>query len=188
MSIITNDILKQLCKRHNWFTLGSTPQFEKLLGINSYGCDLDELTTAIWICSIQNRCDIKDVIELEYNEQKRLLHERAVQITEYINRKVPSGWNRMSLDERRVYIELSYTEYEQLDCLVERERICALEVWCELLNGDIESISVQDVREINRVITEAEGWEDATNKPQRFGPYGVQRGFIRSKKQGVTHL
>ena len=182
MSIISNDRIKALCKNHNWFTLGSSAQFEKLICINEYGCDVDELTTAIWICSIQNRCDIKEIIDLEYDEQKRLTHERAMQIMKYVNRKVPSGWNHMSLDERRVYLELSYTEYEQLDDLCEREKICALEIWCELFKGDMESITISDVKEINAVISEVEGWEDAINKPQRFGPYGVQRGFVRTAK------
>jgi len=180
MSIISNDKIKTLCKKHGWFTAGSAEQLEKIFCVNENGCDLDELTTAIWLCSTQNRCDIKEAIEFEFNDQKRLWCERAAQITEYINRKVPSDWNRMSLDERRLYLNMSYTEYEQLSGLVDRDRICALEIWCELFNGDMESITTFEVREINSVIAEAEGWEDAVNKPQRFGPYGVQRGFVRN--------
>ena len=176
MSIISNDKLRNLCTKHSWFDEGTESQQEKLFRINENGGTVDELTTAIWMCSSQHRCDIKEVIEHQCGETMIVREE---QIVEFINRKVPSDWNRMSTEERRLYMEMSYTEYNKLDNLVKRDRICALEVWCELFNSSAQTAPVQAIREINSIITRAEGWIGAENKVQRFGPYGVQRGFVR---------
>lgn len=63
--------------------------------------------------------------------------------------------------------------------LVERDRVCALEVWCEALGGQIKEMKNADTREINAIIAATPGWEKSTSTLY-FGPHGTQRGFIRS--------
>lgn len=60
--------------------------------------------------------------------------------------------------------------------MIKRDRICALEVWCELFNGAAKDIKPGDVREINAVLSNLPEWQK-NPRTQRFGPYGVQRGF-----------
>ena len=93
---------------------------------------------------------------------------------EFVSRQVPDDWLKWSFDKRRDYWNGcaaggSYT-------LVERNRICAAEVWCELYCKNISDIRKSDVRDINAVLDRMEGWE---RKVMKFGPaYGcAQRGF-----------
>ena len=58
------------------------------------------------------------------------------------------------------------------------DRICALEIWVELLNGDVKKLTRAMATEINDVLRKTEGWEQAKNKLV-FNYYGRQRGFIR---------
>ena len=65
---------------------------------------------------------------------------------------------------------------EEADELVTRDRVCALEVWCECLDGDPKYMRRSDVREINQILTKLKGVV-RVDKPLRFGYCGVQRGF-----------
>ena len=48
---ITNERLRNLCIKHQWFTEGSSRQYEKLFYANSHGAPLEEIVTLIWLCS-----------------------------------------------------------------------------------------------------------------------------------------
>ncbi|MBR4719766.1 MAG: virulence-associated protein E [Lachnospiraceae bacterium] len=95
-------------------------------------------------------------------------------ILDFINRPIPNDWYNWPLDRRRDYWSMNAQgEYQ----LVERERICAAEVWCELFNGNIRDLGVgnRDSREINNILASLPGWKRIC---ARFGyPYGTQRGF-----------
>ena len=49
--IASNEDLRLLCIKKNWFTSGSIRQYEKLFELNSNGATITKLATAIWICS-----------------------------------------------------------------------------------------------------------------------------------------
>lgn len=64
--IISNENLRNLCIKNNWFTAGSNEQYAKLFYANDMGCSLEELVTIIWLCSdeeVHCRRDIKAAIE-----------------------------------------------------------------------------------------------------------------------------
>lgn len=67
---MTNEKLRELCIKNNWFTCGSNIQYSKLFEINAGGCSVDELALVIWICSDDkfNREQIK--LELTKHESK----------------------------------------------------------------------------------------------------------------------
>lgn len=50
-SIIPNDQLRELCIKKNWFTCGSTSQYNKLFEGNINGFTPMEIATIIWLCS-----------------------------------------------------------------------------------------------------------------------------------------
>ena len=62
--------------------------------------------------------------------------------------------------------------------LVPRDRVCALEVWCEAFGGSTKEVRSIDTREINAIISAAPGWRKAAGA-MHFGTYGTQRGFTR---------
>lgn len=99
-------------------------------------------------------------------------------IIDFINKPVPSDWFDWPLDRRRDYWNANVQgEYQ----LVERETICAAEIWCELFNGNIRDLCAgnRDSREINNILASLTGWR-RMQAVSRFGrPYGSQRGFKR---------
>lgn len=94
-------------------------------------------------------------------------------IRDFLAKEVPDDWAKRDLSRRRDFWaggdRGSYT-------MIKRDRICALEVWCELFNGAAKDIKPGDVREINAVLSNLPEWQK-NPRTQRFGPYGVQRGF-----------
>lgn len=96
---------------------------------------------------------------------------------DFISREVPEDWEAYKLDKRRMYWSGSIAGDLKT---VPRQRVCALEVWCEALNGLPKDLTKAVAREINAVIERQEEWE-RMEKPVRFGPHGVQRGFARKQ-------
>lgn len=64
--------------------------------------------------------------------------------------------------------------------LVDRDRICALEVWCEALGGHLREMKPADTRELNAIIAAIPEWEKSS-AALRIGIYGVQRGFVKKR-------
>lgn len=117
--------------------------------------------------------------EVEKEAQKRQESHREASpkeglIQEFVSRKVPDDWSKWTLDRRRDFWANNVAgDYN----LVDRDRICALEVWCELFYSNQRDIKPQDVREINATLANIPGWKRSGN-PFRCGPYNVQRGFV----------
>lgn len=99
-------------------------------------------------------------------------------IREFVNRPIPQNWDKRSLNERRLYWA---TEYGMNNIeTVERDRICAAEVWSECLGGDLKYMRRADAVEINCILASIPGWK-RLDTMYRFGSaYGHQRGFIRT--------
>lgn len=109
-------------------------------------------------------------------EEHREVSAREGLILEFLDKEVPSDWNSWPLDRRRMFWSGNAVGDMQL---VPRERVCALEVWCELLNGQQKDMRYGDTQEINSIIAAAPGWEKTKNGV-RFGYCGFQRGFMRA--------
>lgn len=121
----------------------------------------------------------KEVEALMY-ERQELYKESNVKeglIREFVERPVPLDWNRRTLAERRLYWggEFGRGEGET----VPRDRICAAEVWCEAFGSDIKFMRRADSVEINNVLARLSSWVKC-NTAVRYGPYGVQKGFIKA--------
>lgn len=63
-TVTIRENLRQLCIRCNWFTCGSSEQYEKMFYANENGCPIEEITTIIWLCSDDNwsRRDILSIL------------------------------------------------------------------------------------------------------------------------------
>ncbi len=114
----------------------------------------------------------------EEQESHRRRSPREGLIIDFLNQKVPKDWKDWPLERRRMFWTGGYNKND-LE-LVERERVCALEIWCELFNGDFKGMRYADAQEINGIIAKLPSWRKQKNGA-RHGYCGYQRGFDRVK-------
>lgn len=111
-------------------------------------------------------------------EEHREVSSREGVIRDFLEKQVPEDWSRWPLDKRRLF----WAGGVQGDiALIPRDRICAMEIWCEALGGNMKEMKNIDTREINAIISAMPEWEKSA-VTLRIGPYGPQRGFIKKQK------
>ena len=99
-------------------------------------------------------------------------------IEEYLEMELPEDWESKDIYDRREYIR----NYDDHCGSVQRERVCALEIWCEVMEGDRKNLQNAKAREIIDILQSIKGWSPYSKSvgKMRFGKlYGVQRAFIR---------
>lgn len=101
-------------------------------------------------------------------------------IEEYLDMLLPEDWESKDIYDRREYIR-NYGDDDYCGS-VHRERVCALEIWCEVMEGDRKNLQNAKAREIIDILQSIKGWSPYSKSvgKMRFGKlYGVQRAFIR---------
>lgn len=101
-------------------------------------------------------------------------------IEEYLEMLLPEEWELLDIFDRRDYIR-NYGDDDHCGS-VQRERVCALEIWCEVMEGDRKNLQNAKAREIIDILQAIPGWNPYSKSvgKMRFGKmYGVQRAFIR---------
>lgn len=113
------------------------------------------------------------IVQSEHTEESA----KAGLIREFLERPLPEDWDERSLEERLLYWTGSFEEPD-LSKLVPRTKVCAMEIWCELLEGDVKQFTQTQAREINAVLMKTPGW--SRRNGLRFGAgYGRQRCFVK---------
>lgn len=116
--------------------------------------------------------------EAERRRQEHMIRDPLEGIIEsFVNKPVPEDWQRWSMERRMMYWG-GGMKYDGE--LVERDRICAAEVWRECLN-ERRSIPRTEALRVNAVLSKLEGWERA-NALRAGADYGVQKGFKRKPR------
>ena len=101
-------------------------------------------------------------------------------IRDFLEKEIPDNWERIDLTARRNYWSGGL---KPADCTYKkRDRVCAVEIWCEALGGEIRNFRRQDAQEINGILSKIEGWERAKNALKYGVGYGAQKGFVRTEK------
>lgn len=103
-------------------------------------------------------------------------------IEEYLEMELPEDWESKDIYDRREYIR-NYGDDDYCGS-VQRERVCALEIWCEVMEGDRKNLQNAKAREIIDILQSIKGWSPYSKSvgKMRFGKlYGVQRAFIRDE-------
>lgn len=119
---------------------------------------------------------------VEAQEQHREISAIEGPIEEFVNRKIPSDWNSWGLNARRSFWEgtVSSVQNGKEIVLVDRDKISAAEIWCELYCKAKADLKKADAREINAILRRLPGWK-AQKKPVWFGKYyAMQRGFSKT--------
>lgn len=125
--------------------------------------------------------DNEEIRKLAEIEQDNHLEESplAGDVKEYLEMLIPVEWDKMSLSDRRMFIQQDDFE-QRYKGTVKREKVCVMEIWCEMFNGERKELTAQRSKEIKDVILKTNNWEQA-KACIRFGKlYGPQKGFIRN--------
>ncbi len=115
----------------------------------------------------------------EQQEIHREANAKEGIIREFVDRRVPADWDKRTQAERRLYWSGEFGRPAGAESdTVERDRICAAEVWCECFGGDLKHMRRFESIEINSILARLYGWK-RHNVAMRFGPYGPQKGFVK---------
>lgn len=125
----------------------------------------------------------KDLAEEAIRQQEAHSEESSKfgMVEEYLKRPIPMDWYSRTLTERVAYInkELDTDFDDPFEETMPREKVCVMEIWCELLRGDPKALAPIQSREINDIMRVMPGWERSKSN-LRFGDaYGQQRTFIK---------
>ena len=123
--------------------------------------------------------EIEDAAKVKQEEHREVSAYEGV-IIDFINKQVPNDWETWSIDKRRMFWEgNAQGEYN----LVDRDRICTVEIWREAIKGMLKDLNKGISRELNSLIEQIDGWQRHP-RVMKFGPHGTQRGFVREAKGG----
>ena len=109
----------------------------------------------------------------EMQEQHREASPKEGIIADFVAREIPTDWQKWPIDRRRDWwAQATHGDVQTM----KRDRITAIEIWCELFNGNQKDVKQTDTREINGVLAKMPNLT-RTKSAFRCGPYGTQRGF-----------
>lgn len=106
-------------------------------------------------------------------------------IEEFLNTKLPTNWNELSIFDRRRYYQgdVDMLPTGNVD-YIERDKVCALEIFVECFGKDKgDSRGAMELKKITSALRQIECWHVYEGNKQgklRFGKtYGLQRAFVR---------
>lgn len=143
----------------------------------------DEEIDSLWAEAVQRYKDREPLYLPESLEQQARelqechaeIDERKGLIEEFLNIKLPAGWNNKTIEERRAYI-LQRDELSTIGTVV-REKICAVEILNECFGEKLDERTKYRTREINAILRSLPDW--VIGGKTIIGPYGQQRYFKR---------
>lgn len=126
----------------------------------------------------------KNIEKLAEKVQKAHTEENPLEglLLEFLDKPLPANWYELDLQTRRDYFRGDCFDIDMTDSFI-RDKISPIEVWCELLGGDLRRFSSYDNREIRGTLENLEGWKLYRNgwSSLRFGTaYGSQRTYVRA--------
>lgn len=108
--------------------------------------------------------------------------DREGLVCEYLDRLLPEDWDKMDLFERRNFLDGSDFGNSQKKGTVQRDRVCAMEIWCECFGKSREAIKKADSYEIEGILYKMGGWVRYSGNSSgklRIPGYGVQKAYVR---------
>lgn len=99
-------------------------------------------------------------------------------VENFLDALVPEDWDSWDLDKRRSFWGDDFEDAPK--GTARRTKVCAIEIWQELFNGDLKGYTPLQAREINSILRRVPGWTSKSSI-SCGKPYGRQRGFIRSE-------
>lgn len=149
--------------------------------------DLDEELDQIWAEALMRwrmgeplflTGDIEAAAKAEQESHRETSSKEGI-VLDFVESLVPEDWSSWNLDKRRMFLNGSAAGTGEAR-LVPRDRVCALEIWCEAFGGSPKDLRYSEAVEINDILRSMPGWEKTTGSV-RFGYCGKQRGFMRRR-------
>ena len=128
---------------------------------------------------------LKDAVAAEaYARQRDAMEtdDREGIVQEYLDRLLPADWDTKDLFERRNFLNGSEFGGEASPGSVRRDRVCAMEVWCECFGRPRETLKKSDSYEIEGILYKLGNWRRYSGNAQgkmRIPGYGVQKAYVR---------
>lgn len=117
-----------------------------------------------------------EAVARQVQEEHRLRNPWEGIISDFLSKDVPEDWSSWDLNRRQMFWG-GNAHYD--GALVARERVCAVEIWCEALGKAKGDLKKSDSREINDLLARMPGWESGGTRAAG-APYGKQRIFQRA--------
>jgi len=114
---------------------------------------------------------------IEYQEEHSEHNPKQGLIEGYLETLLPDDWDSLGIYARQMFIHGDEFVGPKIGT-VRRERVCAVEIWCELFKGDAKSLPPIQSREITDILRKIEGWGKLQGS-YMFKIYKKQRGFRR---------
>ena len=96
-------------------------------------------------------------------------------ISDFLEKEVPAGWDKMDISSRRMFLQGNLKVEEPLHPI---DKVCVVEIWVECLGGDQRYMKPQERSTIGIILKRMPGWK-RIKSTARFGPYGIQKGFVK---------
>lgn len=109
--------------------------------------------------------------------------ERVGLIVQYLDTPLPLNWARMSIYDKRSFLAGDDFDYEGE--MLRRDRVCAAEVYCEVLGGLQKDMSSHNTRFIHDILRAVPGWIEYETRTV-FKGYGNQKGYYRDLRTVTT--
>ena len=121
-----------------------------------------------------------EAVARKVQEEHRARHPWEGLIEEYLSQEIPEDWMKWSAQQRQMW-RSGGLKYDGK--MVPRERICAAEIWCEVMDRKRGDMRQRDTREINSLLERMPGWV-GVGVAKAGKPYGAQRCFERRTVTG----
>lgn len=121
-----------------------------------------------------------ETLAREAQEGHRAAHPWEGLIEAYLSEQIPEDWAKWDLKERQAWRN-GGMRYD--GALTPRTRICAAEIWCEVLGKQKGDMRRRDAREINSLLERVPGWR-CVGVRNAGKPYASQRSFERVTLSG----
>lgn len=100
-----------------------------------------------------------------------------VTLETFVKHPIPRRWRKWPIGRRQRWwkgIDVPHSAF--MNGLIKRDRICAVEVWCEFYGRSRKTFRQTHARVINQRLSKLPGLERVRTTIE-CGPYGQQRGF-----------
>lgn len=118
-----------------------------------------------------------EALAFEQQESHRETSGKEGVILDFLEKKIPSNWDQLDLSKRRMFWN-GQMQLGEDALLVDRDKVCVMEIWAECFGGDTRYLKRQDSTELVNIMASLKGWK-RNKSVRRYGPYGAQKGFER---------
>lgn len=116
------------------------------------------------------------------------LDDRQGIVSDYLNKLLPTNWDKFDLYKRRSYLNNSNFDFDEVKGTVTRTKVCVMEIWCECFLKERSDLSKADSYEVEGILNKIGGWEKLNSNKTgkiRYSLYGPQKTFVRENSYGM---